>query len=194
MLTKSDVTGKVSFYKNMITDQTFRYLNVRQNSAGVAFDVTEGLGEAASNTSVVVALIGGFADVRVYGDFKYVSPTSQANSDLGLFGRFTNPDHSGYGNGSYYYARVDGGVAKLAKINVGTFTTLSSTNWALAQGDVATITLVCRGSAISATFYNAGLGTVTLAATDTSIPEAGCAGFRSASSSLRCRNLGVDQL
>lgn len=195
MITRTDVTGKVSFSKNLISTQNYNYLDVRLNTAGVAFDATEGLGEAASNSSVVIMLVGGFVDQRVYGDFKYVSPTSQANSEIGVIARFTNPDYTGsITNASYLYARVDGGVAKLTKVVANTFTNLSTSNWALAQGDVATITLTCRGSAITATFYTAALGTLTLSATDSDILTGGVGGFRSLSSSIRARSIGMDQL
>lgn len=193
MLSTRDVS-KVFFAKNLISTQNFNYLTVRNNTAGVAFNVSEGCGEAASNSSVVVALIGGFADQKVTAEMKYVSPTLLAASDIGVMARFTNPDSTGVTNATYYFARVDGGVAKITKVVTNTFTNLITSAYALAQGDIVSISLTCKGSSISATFYNSTLGTLTLAATDTEITNPGLCGFRSLTSSIWVRSIQVEQL
>lgn len=188
-----DITSKVAFSKNLISDQTFNNITVRNNTAGVAFDVTLGLGEAASNTSVWVFLIGGFANQRLAATMRYVAPTAQANSEIGVMGRFVAPTSTGYTTASYYYARVDGGTAKLTRVIGGAFTDIASGAYNLAQNVDVTITLTCVGSQITAA-YTGATGNLTLQATDTNITAGGLGGCRSLSSSIYCSAYSMDQL
>jgi hypothetical protein len=195
MLCRADVTTKVDrtlTFTGGAGDYT--HVTVRNNSAGVTIDATEGIGEAASNSSVIAAWLGGFADMRVTAVMKYVSPTSQANSEIGVMGRFTSPASTGFSTASYVYARVDGGVAKLTEVVAGTLTTLSSTAYALPQDELCTITLTLRGTAWTASFNCTSLGTVSLSATSSNVSGIGVGGIRSLSSSIRCRTLRVEQL
>lgn len=190
----AELTDHVNFSKNLITDQNFNNIMIRTNSAGIAFSPTLGLGEAASNTSVWVFLVGGFADQRMTATMRYVAPTAQAASEIGVMGRFTGPLSTGHTTATYYYARVDGGVAKITRVLAGAFTDLITGAYNLAQNVDVTIAFSCVGSQLRADFSSSGPGNLTLEATDSNITVAGCGGCRSQASSIYCSSFQMEQI
>ncbi len=176
--------SKVTLTKNLLTTQDYQHITCRLNSAGSTFDAN-GLGTGASSTSTVyVVHLGGFNDQQIAATMKYVAPTTQAGSEIGVTARFQSLETTN--DSTYYYARVDGGTAKLTKVVGGTFTALASGAWALPQDTYCTITLRVVGSALTATFHDetAGLSDLQLTATDTAIPTGGLMGMRSLTSSI----------
>ena len=122
----------------------------------------------------------------------FPAPTTAGNEDIGLLLRFMTNDSP---DATYYYARVNGGVAKITKVVSGAFTTLSSQAFALPQGTNVTITFSAVGDLLSATFDAGGAPpTVNLSAVDSDIPQRGIMGFRSLTSAVWCRSLAWDQL
>lgn len=194
LLIKNKITAKATLSKDLLAEQNYRNLMVRLNSANLVFSGTEGLGEAANNSSFLVALFGGTADYRVTGVMKYPSPTTQAQSEIGVVGRFTSVDQTAVATANYYYARVDNGQAKLTKVVGGAFTTLKTDTFNLAQDVLVTITLQMVGTSIQATYSASGLTTVVQSQVDSDITAPGVAGFRSLSSGIWCRSLTVEQL
>ena len=195
MISSGDIRTRFSLTKNLISDQTWANINTKINVTNCIFDVTEGLGRAASESTAVLVCAGGFNDQRITADMKYVSPTATSASEIGVIARCNTLDNIGTSE-SYYYARVDNDVAKLTKVVAGAFTTMTSTAFPLAQNVVVTISLSCVGSAISATFTSAADpgNPVTLSTTDTSIPSGGLMGFRSLSSSVWFRSFTAEEL
>lgn len=193
MISSADIRPRFSLTKNLVTDQTWSGFNRKVNVTNTVFDAIEGLGRAASESTAILVSAGGFSDQRITADVKYVSPTSTANSEIGVIARCDTLDGS---VSNYYYARIDNDTAKLTKVVGGSFTTLQSTAFALAQNVVATVSLSCVGSTITATFESAASpGTVvTLTATDTDIPAGGLMGVRSLSSSIWIRNFTAEEL
>lgn len=195
MFTLADVpVSKVSLSKDLVAVPTFQHLTVKANTSGRVFDAN-GLGTGASATSTVVLVhAGGFDDQRITGVMKYVAPTAAGAEDFGVMARFQSFDDTS--STTYYYARCSLGVAKLSKVVGGTFTNLSTTPFALAQGVEVTIMLQCVGSALTATFTAAGgvPATKTLTATDASIPTGGLMGFRTLNSTGYCKSFLAEQL
>jgi hypothetical protein len=191
MLTLADVAASlVSLSKNLISDQTPTGLTYASGSP--AFDATYGLGIATSSSIVVAAHAGGFNDQRVTGVMRWRAPTSSPNEEFGVIARFQTFEVAGSQN--YYYARVDGGVAKLTKVVAGSFTNLATVAFALSADVDVTIVLSCVGNAISASFTASGLGTQSLSATDSAITTGGLMGFRTLSTAGYCSSLLAEQL
>ena len=195
MISSGDIRPLFSLTKNLVTDQTWAGINKKINVTNCVFDATEGLGRAASESTAVLVCGGGFNDQKITAAMKYVSPTATSASEIGVIARCNTLDNIGSSE-SYYYARVDNDVAKLTKVVAGAFTTIQSTAWPLAQNVVATISLSCVGSTITATFESAANPGVvtTLTATDTAITTGGLMGFRSLSSSIWVRSFTAEQL
>ena len=196
MFNVTDARAKVSIIKNLITTQTYQHIHKLLNSTNVVYNATEGLGRAASESSIVLIGAGGFNDQKITCDMKYVSPTAAGSEDFGAILRCQTTHSTAPNMIDFYWARVVAGQARIAKSIGGSFSTLSSTTWALAQNTVVTITFSVVGSNLTATFQAAGgsPGNVTLVATDTAIPTAGLIGFRSFNSSFYCRNFTAEQL
>lgn len=195
MISSGDVRPLFSLTKNLVTDQTWAGINKKINVTNCVFDATEGLGRAASESTAVLVCGGGFNDQKITATMKYVSPTATSASEIGVIARCNTLDNIGTSE-SYYYARIDNDVAKLTKVVAGVFTTITSAAWPLAQNVLATVSLSCVGSTITATFESsANPGVITtLTATDTSIPSGGLMGFRSLSSSIWVRSFTAEQL
>lgn len=192
MININDVTTLVSETKNLVADQTFTDLTKKLNTSGVAFDGIEGLGDASASSSVVLINTGGYPNQKVTAVLNFPSPTTAGIEDIGVLLRVLSFDSP---NASYYYARVDGGTAKITRVLNGSFTTLTSQAFALAQGDNVTITFTAVGDLLSATFDAGGSPTtVNLATTDNQVARRGIMGFRSLSSAVWCRSLAWEQL
>lgn len=192
MFTGYDVSNnKVTLTKNLISDQTESNLTVALGTP--AFNVTHGYG-ASTNASVIVAIhAGGFNDQRITATMKWVPPTASPNEEFGVVARFQSAETTP--TQTYYYARCDGGTAKLTKVVGGTFTNLSTGAFALSQNANVTISLTCVGNAISASFNAGGSpATVNLSATDSSITTGGLMGFRTLSTSGYCANFVAEQV
>lgn len=192
MININDIVAKVSETKDLIADQTFTDLSKKANTGGITFDVAEGLGDNANITTVLLINSGGYPDQRIQAVMNYPAPTVAGFEEIGVVARllsFDSPD------ASYYYARVDAGVAKITRVLNGTFSTLTSSAFALAQGVNVTITLTCVGDLISATFDAGGTpATVNLSVTDSAVAQRGVLGFRSSNSAMWCRSLEWSQL
>lgn len=193
MLNKADVKSRVVFTKDLINDQTYDGVNEKLNTSDLAFDGTEGLGSDNGSSTAVTINVGGFDDQKIIAALKYVSPTTAGSEDIGVMLRlqtFDSPD------ATYYYARVNGGSAKITKVVDGSFTTLTSSAFALAQDTVVTITFSAVGNQLTALFQATGgsPSDVTLSTTDSSIQTKGMFGYRSLNSTVYCRNFTVEQL
>lgn len=192
MINTRDVTEKVSDSKDMVVDQTFTDLTKKLNTSGVAFDVVEGLGEAAANSSVVFVNAGGFPNQKIVVVMNYPAPTTAGNEDIGALLRILSFDSP---NASYYYARVDAGFAKITRVLNGSFTTLTQQAFALAQGVDVTITFTAVGDLLTAIFDAGGApATVNLSVSDNQVARRGVMGFRSSSSAVWFRSAAWDQL
>lgn len=181
----------VSYSKDLVADQTFLGLTVKLNTSGAAFDVVEGLGEAALEPTVVFAHVGGFDDQRATAVMKYVSPSTNVDHEIGVLLRVQTFD----GNDYYYYARIDDGDAKITKVVNGSFTTLTQGAFPLPPDTLVTITFEAVGTALSATFDAGGSPTtVNLAAVDSDIPSGGLMGFRTRTTAGWCRSFAAEEL
>lgn len=192
LIRTNDITNKLTWSKNLLTDQTYTGIVLKLNTSGLGFDAVEGLGAADNNNTAVLTTFGG-TDVRVIGIMKWVSPTTSPSDEIGVVARLTSLDSP---NQTYYYARADGGFARITKVVNGSFTNLTSTAYALSANTLVTITFTIVGNQLSATFTTeAGSPTnVSLSANDSSISGFGICGFRTQSSSIWCRYLSVEQL
>jgi len=192
VINSNDITSLVSVSKDLINDQTFKDLTKKFNTSGVSFDAVEGLGDATSTSSLVLINSGGFSDQRITAVLNFPSPTSAGSEDIGVMVRVLSVDSP---DANYYFAHVDAGVAKITRVADGTFTTLSSLSFSLAQGTNVTITFSAVGDLLKATFDAGGSpATINLSATDSQIPARGCMGFRSLTSAVWCRSLTWEQL
>lgn len=192
MISSKDIKALASVTKNLVTDQTFSHIHKKLNTAVTAFNGSLGFGAADANSSAVFVDGGGFNDQRMTAVMRFVSPTVAASCSLGAFIRCQTLDT----NPSYYWARVDGGVARITKVLSGTFSTLSSNTFALPQNEDVTITFSAVGTVLSASFVSASgsAATVNLVATDSSIAGTGLMGFRSLVSSIYCTSFTAEQL
>ena len=194
MLSRADLgIGKIILSKDLTSDQTYNNLTFRLNSSGRAFSGANGLGTSTATSTVAFIHIGGFDDQRITAVMKYITPTTSGEEDFGVLARVQSQEDAA--SQSYYYARVSNGIAKLTRVNGGSYTNLSTSAFALPQDTDVTITLQVIGSAISATF-NAGGDptTVNLSAIDTSITSGGLMGFRTLTSTGYCKSFTVEQL
>jgi hypothetical protein len=194
MLNTTNITSGFSLAKDLVSDQTYLNLSKKVNESNIAFDVTEGLGLAASTTSVVLINAGGFSDQYIQAEMKYVSPTTAGNEDFGVFLRVVTMESSTPGE-NYYYANIVGGFARITKVLDGSVSTLTQSAFALTQDDLVTITFQVIGSALSATFESSGSPTtVEINTTDSDISQSGLLGFGSTSSSFYCRSFTVQEV
>jgi hypothetical protein len=170
MSLKDFAVAKATLSKNLLTQQTYTGVVGRLNTAGLVF-TSDGLGTSTATSTTFMPALAGFDDQRLVVVCKYITPTTSGSESIGCCLRVQDIEVTG--DTSYYYARVDSGVAKISRfLNSSTSsTTLTSTAWALAQNVYVTIDFQIVGSALSATFTSAS-GTpspTTLTATDTSI-------------------------
>lgn len=191
MITNYNLSNLLAYNKNLISVQTFADLFVQLNTAGCAFDVTNGLGNAANVSTWVLA---NYAVKNTTGHvvLQYPSPTTAGTEDLGVPARVTNMKT---GQENYYYFRQHNQVASIGKVIAGAaIVTLTSGAFAVPQGQLFTIDLTCNGPNLSATFTSSGVTTRNLAIADTDIPGAGLFGFRSLSKAVWCSLMQFNQL
>lgn len=195
MISSSDLQqAKYDYTKNLVSDQTFRDITVIFNSAGVAFDVTHGLGHASDTSSAVFLSAGGFPDQRVVATMKFPSPTTAGTEDLGVILRVSTLIAAA---STYLYAKVKDGTVKLVEVVDGTATTLTSSAWSVAQNVNITIDTQVVGTAFAATFTAAsGPSPITINATTnlSNVPARGVMGFRSISKAIWCSSFRGIQL
>lgn len=195
MLSTAGVRPKVSLTKNLISDQTLAGLHKLLNTAGLAFDVVEGLGTGASATSSIVLVgVGGFADQRIEADLKWVAPSDSSTHDVGVIARVRTV-HSG-AEVDYLWARLDGGVAKICKVIAGSFTTLAQNAFVVPADTVVTVSLSCVSDTVSATFTCAGVSgsPLTLGTTNSDVPASGLMGMRSYGSTVWMRSFTAEEM
>jgi hypothetical protein len=152
-----------------------------------------GASVTSSASSGVQILVGGFNDQKITASMKFITPTTAGNENIGVMCRFFT-NQSGYA--TYYFARQQKGIFRLQKVVDGTFTTLSSNNYTLAQNTWATFVLQVVGSALSASIDD-GTTSLSLTATDSAIAGPGCFGFRSGptdNSTVSCRSFTVEEV
>lgn len=169
-------------------DQLQPYLN----SASWTLDAN-GASVTSAGSSGVQILVGGFNDQKITASMKFISPTAAGSENIGVICRFYT-NQTGYA--TYYLARQHKGVFRLQKVVDGTFTTLSSNSFTLAQNTWATFTLQAVGSALSVSIDD-GTSSLSLTATDSAIPGPGCFGFRSGptdNSTISCRSFTVEEV
>ena len=182
----------IELTRDFVAVQTTLDIHEKINTSGLNFDVTEGYGYSAASTSTAwVMAFGGSQNQYCQAVLKYVSPTSAGSEDIGVLLRCKTLDSP---NTSYYYARCDAGNAKITRVIDGSFTTLTSSAYALPQDELVTITFTAVADTLSATFVATTPGTLTLSATDTQIPSGGSPGCRSLSSTIRCRSIVCREL
>lgn len=184
--------NKLYFEKDLINDQTFDNLTVKYNSSGAAFDVSNGLGEDAVENTLVLVHLAGFDDQRIKVSLKYSTATNQGSESIGAMARFQTVDNPDVG--TYYYARVDSGEARLTKVVNGTFTTISEAPYPLAQDEWVEIDFRVVGKSLQVKFSTPLLTDVILRGIDNDISSGGILGFRSQESSLFCRSVLVEEL
>ena len=194
------LTGQTTlrtFSKNLLTQQNYDDLIVKLNTGGIAFDATHGLGQASATSTLVLAAFGGFDDVRVVGIMKFPSPTTAGAEDLGLVMGMRNVETIGAG-ANYLYIRVAAGNARIVSVIAGSFSTLTTAAWSVAQGVAITIDATRVGRLVTATFTAAsGPAPVTLSFTlpsDSPLLPGGLCGFRSLSKAVWCSSLTAEQL
>lgn len=181
---------KKRFSKDLINDQTFDGLTIKFNS-DIAFDGSNGLGENAAQSTSIFIHCGGFNDQRISASLKFESAnTAGVDEDIGVMLRCSTFEGS---DDDYYYARVDQGDAELMRINGGSFTTMVSEPFSLAQGDWVGIDFTVIGNVLSASFSD-GTTHLTISTTDSTIQEGGLPGLRSVGSSIFCRAFTVEEL
>jgi hypothetical protein len=195
MLSSASIRSKVSLTKNFISDQTWGGF-VRVLNTSLAFDVTEGFGQAADNSSIILINVGGFNDQKITGNLKWVLPTLTTTYEIGVLARVQQTLTTGGATANYYYARCDGDTAKLTKVVSSVFTNLSTNAFVLPINTPVEIILSCVGSSLSATFTCAGVpgSPLTLTATDTAITTGGLMGMRSLTSSVWFRSFTAEEL
>lgn len=192
MLTTRDMPARINHFKDFLGDQNYLGAFFKLNTGGLAISATEGLGTAAATSSLFVMTAGGFADVRVTGVMKYISPTTSGSEELGLIARVQQLDNTN----QYYYARLQAGFARITKTVASVNTNLSSSAYVLAQNTLVTITLTVVGTQITAKFSATGgsPSDLTLSATDNAITGVGSSGARCTSSAWYVRSMRTEQL
>jgi len=195
MLSTAGIRPKVSLVRSLISDQTLANLHKLLNSAGLVFDVAEGLGTgAAATSSIVLVGAGGFANQQITADLKWIAPSDVASHDIGVIARVSTV-HADT-ECDYLYARVDGGVAKISKVIGGAFTTLTSNAFVVPIDTVVTVRLSCVGTTITAVFTCAGVpgSPLTLSTTNADVPQGGLMGMRSLTSTVWMRSFTAEEL
>lgn len=199
MISSGDVRSLVSITKDLISDQTYTYVSRVVNVvAAHGFDATKGLGTAeASVTTMSIVHAGGFADQKLTARMTFGSATSTANSSIAVCCRVLSKETSPSGANLFYAARVANGTARINYFNGTSYSSLTSSAFALLADEVAEISLSCVGTSLVATFENVTSNpgvVVTLSTTDSSITAGGLMGFRSLSSSIWVRSFTAVQL
>lgn len=190
MFTKAAIArAATTFSKNLITTQT--NYNLISVLGSPVFDPTYGMGISTSTSVAVAVTCGGFANQRVTSVMRWRAPTTSPNEEIGAMGRLQT---FASGNQTYYYARCDGGVFKLTRVNDNSFNNIATTAFALSADVDVTIVLLMNGTAISASATATGLGTVNLSGTDSTITAGGLGGFRTLSTAGWCSSILVEQL
>ena len=185
------VRAKQTLTKNLVTDQTWTNITKKLNVANITFDATEGMGYGAASTSTIaLIMVGGFNDQKITATMKYVDPTTDAGSDLGVMLRVISADSP---NTAYYYIRYDGGQARITKVLESGFQNLTSSPFTVTKNTVFTIEAQVVGTALSATFTS-GTSVVNLSTIDSNIASGGVMGLRSFSSTGWFRNFTVEEL
>lgn len=196
MISTNGMTTLAYLSKNLISVQTFDYLQVILNTAGVAFDVTNGLGQASNTSSEVLLDMGGFDAQKCTCILQFPSPTTAGTEDLGVLLGVINSGKAG--QESYIEARVSTGNARIATMVGGTLVNQSSTAWSVAQGVLMTISVQRIGSLVTANFHAAsGPGDVQLTYTlpgGSTLVTGGVMGFRSSSKAVWCSSIIGEQL
>lgn len=192
MINRKDVVQLISGSKDLINDQTWDDMIPKYNTTGIVFDASEGLGEAAADTTLVFVAAGGFPNQRITATLNYPAPTTAGNEEIGVLLRCHTVDGT---DDDYYLARVNGQQAQITKVVGGSFTTMSQTAFALPQGQNVTITFEAVGDQLKATFDAGGSpATVNLSTTDSEVPRRGLMGFKSSGSTIWCRSISWEQL
>lgn len=190
LINLSAPTNLLSYSKNLITDQTFEKLFVQLNTAGCAFDVTNGLGQASATSTWVLA---NFAVKNCVGRVKlqYPSPTTQGTEDLSAVARATNLKT---GSENYYIFRLRNQLASIGKVVAGAaIVTIASGSFLVPQGVVFTVDFSIIGNILSATWTAPAITTRQLTTTDNDIPGAGLFGFRSLAKAVWCPDMEFTQ-
>jgi len=192
MINTNDVTSPLSETKDLTTDQTWTDLSKKTNVGGIKFSGSLGLGVDTSTSTVALINSGGYPDQKVTAVMRYSSPTTAGSEEIGVMLRILTLDGT---DDTYYYARVDGGIAKLTRVLNESFTNLSTQAFALAQDTDVTITFSAVGNTLSASFDAGGTpATVNLAVSDDQIAHRGLLGIRSLSSTFWCSSVAWEQL
>lgn len=176
MITTQGMNDLVVLNKNLISDQTYAGLSKKLNVGGLSFVAGQGLSTGASATSsIILGTCGGFPNQQMQSTMRYIAPSTAGTEDLGCILRCSSTEDA-----NYYYARVNGGVAKITKVVAGTFTTLTSSAWVIAVNTDFTITFSVVGNTFTALFQAGGSpADLTLSVTDSSLPAGGAMGVRS---------------
>lgn len=193
MLTTFGQANLVAYSQNLVSVQNFDNLIVKLNTAGCAFDVTNGLGQASATSTWVLVANGGFTDQQCIATMQYPSPTTAGTEDLGVTMNVLNTQT---GIENYYYIRQKNQVANITKVIAGTFTSLTSAAFTVAQGISFTITASIVGTTLTANFTAvSGPAPVNLSIADSSLTRGGsCGGFRSLSKAVWCSAIQANQL
>lgn len=192
MLSKRDIPTKPTITRELVSDTTYTHVCEKVNTNNLAFSASRGLGAADGSSTAFLIHMGGFDDQQIVTTLHFCPPTPAASASIGPQLRVQTMDT----NPSYYWARVDVGVAKITRVVSGTFATLASSAFTLAQEQDVTITFSVVGSTLSASFVADGgsPATVNLAATDTLIATGGLMGVRSLNSTIYCSAFTASQL
>jgi hypothetical protein len=192
MLNISIIRPRFTKTLNFVSNQNYDDITLKLNTAGWAFDATEGLGVTTATSSIALINAGGFADQKITASMKYVSPTTSANYEIGVMCRVKNTETVG-GGANYYYARIGAGTAKLTKVINGTFTNLATHAFTLNQNSLVTISLSAIGSQLTAVFDDGAGNVQTLNASDSAIASGGMYAIRSLTSTVYCRSATVEE-
>lgn len=147
---------------------------------------------AAASSSICQIAAGGFPNQRITASMKFITPTVAGGEDISVLARYQSNFVAG--DRTFYMLRQTAGEIRLVRVLAGTFTTLASAAFALAQDTFATFILTISGSALTG-YIDDGSSNVTLNATDTNILNGGFA-IRSGptNSTVACRSFTVEQV
>jgi hypothetical protein len=195
MMTIADTaTPKVVVTKNLVTEQNYSGMTFKL-TGGRAF-IAGGLGVSGAAASCMALVnAGGFPDQKMAATMYYTTGSTSGNEDFGVMVGFQSAEVTG--DTYYYYARCSAGLAKLTRVNGGTFTNLSTQAFAVAINIPVIITLQRVGNALQATFSaptNTPPLSVTLNAVDSSVATGGLMGWRTLSSTGICSSYQAEQL
>lgn len=191
MITTQGMNDLVVLNKDLISDQTYAGLSKKLNTAGLVFSAGQGITTGATATSsILCGVTGGFPNQQMQSTMKFIAPTAAGSEDLGCILRCSSTEDA-----NYYYARVTAGVAKISKVVAGTFTTLTSSAWVIAQNTNFTVAFSVIGNTFTALYQAGGApADLTLSVTDSSIAAGGCMGVRSLTSTATWSTFNQSQL